>query len=481
MESEYAVNFPDGTNTNSDQVNAEICATKYLKEKFQLFASKYSMVGWNWLGMHKSGMYRNWPAIYQTRTEQQCSGCSDPRFRGWYASAASGPKNVVMVLDKSGSMSKANRLSLMKSAAQWVLNTLTPHDYVTVVVYSTISESPAFTKKSLVQATPENILLLANYIKNIGAGGATNMGAGISEAFNALSTARSQPGGASPCQDIILFMTDGANSGGSDPVQVADNAVASSYMTGTKLRLFTYTFGSGAEKSIPRQLACAHNGAYQHIEDGGNLKQAMASYFSYLAADLSLAQSYHPTRKIPIRWTPWFEDGQGTGQIAGVCAPVFDMTLNPPDLFGVVCQGIHKHIWTNFSDHTTEWSKIEKSKSTCADLDLTPEQQKISLENMRIVMGADTCGVGNGSDEIAASDASGSDSNLGAAVGGALFGAAVFGALIFRCLKANQQKLREQNQAPPVRAQNVEAHLQNPPVVQAQVVQAQVVQAQVVA
>ena len=63
--------------------------------------------------------------IYQCRTENQCSGCSDPRFRNWYAEAASGPKDVVMILDTSGSMSKQGRFALMKRAAKWVVNTLT--------------------------------------------------------------------------------------------------------------------------------------------------------------------------------------------------------------------------------------------------------------------------------------------------------------------------------------------------------------------
>jgi hypothetical protein len=44
----------------------------------------YPQLGWSFLGMQKSGLYRNWPLIYQCRTEHVCSGCSDPRFRSWY-------------------------------------------------------------------------------------------------------------------------------------------------------------------------------------------------------------------------------------------------------------------------------------------------------------------------------------------------------------------------------------------------------------
>ena len=48
----------------------------------------------------------------------------DPRIRPWYVAASSGPKDVVIVLDVSGSMSQYNRLDLAKEAAETVINTL---------------------------------------------------------------------------------------------------------------------------------------------------------------------------------------------------------------------------------------------------------------------------------------------------------------------------------------------------------------------
>lgn len=48
----------------------------------------------------------------------------DPRIRPWYVAASSGPKDVVIVLDVSGSMSQYGRLDLAKEAAETVINTL---------------------------------------------------------------------------------------------------------------------------------------------------------------------------------------------------------------------------------------------------------------------------------------------------------------------------------------------------------------------
>jgi len=59
------------------------------------FTDKHPLLGWQFTGLQRTGLFRNWPLIYQCRTEFQCSGCSDSRFRGWYASSVSGPKGKV--------------------------------------------------------------------------------------------------------------------------------------------------------------------------------------------------------------------------------------------------------------------------------------------------------------------------------------------------------------------------------------------------
>ena len=54
---------------------------------------------WTYGGFQDNGMYMNYPHIYQCRTENQCNGCSDPRFRSWYANAATGPKDIILIMD----------------------------------------------------------------------------------------------------------------------------------------------------------------------------------------------------------------------------------------------------------------------------------------------------------------------------------------------------------------------------------------------
>ena len=58
---------------------------------------------------------------------EECStGAStfDPRARPWYVAASSGPKDIIIILDTSGSMSNYGRLGVMNEVAKRVISTL---------------------------------------------------------------------------------------------------------------------------------------------------------------------------------------------------------------------------------------------------------------------------------------------------------------------------------------------------------------------
>ncbi|GAX26339.1 hypothetical protein FisN_16Lu180 [Fistulifera solaris] len=76
-----------------------------------------------------SGAFRIYPGRHSEKR-----GIYDPTVRPWYVAGSSGPKNIVLVLDKSGSMQGA-RMSLMKEAAIRVIETLTISDRVAIVVF----------------------------------------------------------------------------------------------------------------------------------------------------------------------------------------------------------------------------------------------------------------------------------------------------------------------------------------------------------
>ena len=65
----------------------------------------------------------------------------DPRLRPWYLSASNGPKNVIFILDVSGSMSQNGRLESMKKAAIEMIDSLSFADYIGVVTFSSKAQT----------------------------------------------------------------------------------------------------------------------------------------------------------------------------------------------------------------------------------------------------------------------------------------------------------------------------------------------------
>jgi uncharacterized protein YegL len=248
--SKFGISLPQGTSVNDRRVSSEICGTNTLINDFQDNADANPDTNWHYMGFQKSGMYRIWPSVYECRTEAQCSGCSDPRYRTWYANAASGPKDVVLVLDDSGSMKTNNRIGKMKEAAKWVISTLGPNDYVSIVKFTNSAESAT---ENLIPATLEGRAELKNYIDtNFNANGGTNMGDGLEKAFDIISDSRVARQSAF-CEKIILFLTDGAPTKGDRKCVDVRNLAA---LAGVRIHtLFVQTEDADAYPSVLDSLA----------------------------------------------------------------------------------------------------------------------------------------------------------------------------------------------------------------------------------
>ena len=118
-----------------------------------------------------------------------------------YAAAASGPKDVVLVIDTSGSMA-GDLNNMAKVAAKMVIDTLTAVDYVTIVKYSSGAQAYSST---LVEATDANKDLLKAWIDaEIGASGTTNYRAAFEKAWQVVDATTSS----SNCKRIMLFLSD---------------------------------------------------------------------------------------------------------------------------------------------------------------------------------------------------------------------------------------------------------------------------------
>lgn len=92
--------------------------------------------------------------------------------------AASGSKNVILLLDISGSMESDFKLVSAKEALISVVKTLSNNDFVGIVTFSDEAQS-----RSLSRATIENKESIIEYIEGLEGSGSTNYKAAFDKAF----------------------------------------------------------------------------------------------------------------------------------------------------------------------------------------------------------------------------------------------------------------------------------------------------------
>jgi len=331
----YYLNNLEPSNVEvKDSVCYSLLAESYMlnyTEASRDFWKQYSVAPPSMYYGSDSGVFRIYPA-----NPKQCPSkynTYDPRLRPWYVAAASGPKDVVLVLDTSGSMGSYNRLNIMKDAAKYVINTLSVGDYVSVITFNTDASSLISSRLQRVRDIDRSTI--SAKIDALVANGNTNFYDGFKLAFDTIRQSVQVYEQTAGCQKAILFLTDGMNNGpvGADALMSYISTETQYYKNSGKLPpiIFTYSFGTNADETLPKRIACGTNGVWSRIEDGGDLVTAMTAYYKYFSYGLGDLKN--------ADFSAWVEPylfARGNGLGTTVSAPVFDRSVNPPILAGVV-------------------------------------------------------------------------------------------------------------------------------------------------
>lgn len=370
-------------------------AEPYMIDKYkddEEFWSKYEVQpSWTYFGAH-NGVFRKIPA-----TQQEECGQYDPRRRPWFVAASSGPKDVVLIIDTSGSMNDYGRMDIAKEAAITIVDTLTVADRVAVVAFS----STAFQiggYSSLIRATSYNKKKLIEAIKGLQANGGTNFYYAFKTAFDTLEqTIREEA--TSGCNVAVLFMTDGkmpdgyGENGVINFVNQRTEQLAAEF--GRNATVFTFSLGQGADHAVTKSIACSTNGIWTPVDDStGDLVTAMSSYYKLFA--LGLGEGGNED------FAAWVEP-YGFANPAGkmgttVSVPVFDRSVSPPLFLGVVgvdmyMDGIEQVLGENATSSSMLRRFVSLSTANCPKIELS----ECELDALRFLGGGTeaTCGICN--------------------------------------------------------------------------------------
>jgi len=277
----------------------------------------------------KDGVLINFPGIVwdEDIAEDTCGTTYDARIRPWHMTGATGPKNVVLILDTSGSMSRYNRISMLKQAAKAVLDATTFADFIGIVEFNSYASTYA-DLTTLARAMPEFKEILFGFIDGFSPGGSTNMLDGFKRAFKLVDDSNEKNYGAG-CHTTYVLVTDGEWAGEGNPT----STIVDRQITHSDEHFFVVGLGDDKEVFVGlKDLSCKTGAIYTQTNDGdeSGLQRAMISFYKYYALfkTLNKVEGYswsEPYESIPSIW----------GAMTTVVAPVYDKTREPWHMMGV--------------------------------------------------------------------------------------------------------------------------------------------------
>ena len=308
-------------------------------------------VGYQYFADQKSGSYIGWPTV------DWCPTNYDPRFRPWYASGSTGPKDVVIVVDVSGSMGEANRYNLARQATGAVLDTLDWKDYVAVILFNHGVSAQYSTRLTPASEVNKDGIISWLNVQNFRSGG-TNFKIALDAAFATIQ-ASIAAGSTSMCQKAIIFLTDGtADMSNNDYLSVQQQSQTYDAV------MFTYALGSGADTTVTKRLSCENRGIFYNVPDGSDLSLIMASYYEYFATGQEICQPSFTS----------YTDAVTNKKLWPVCLPAYDRAGADPSLLGVTCMDLNM-----IADPTAMQSESYWDYISCkvADLPGTPQYNDV--------------------------------------------------------------------------------------------------------
>ncbi|CAH0548637.1 unnamed protein product [Brassicogethes aeneus] len=291
-----AVHVPSNVYDRAKNVISGIIWSEELDKTFRNNYKQDPTLSWQYFGS-STGFMRQFPAMIWSQEPIDLFDC---RTRTWFIEAASSPKDIVILVDRSGSMTGMRR-EIARHVVHNILDTLGNNDYVNIYTFSNTTEPlvPCF-EDQLVQANLANVRLFKESMTNFKTEQIANFTDSLITAFELLQDYRETKKGAN-CNQAIMLVTDG--------VQYNFKEIFEKYNWGNlpfmNVRVFTYLIGR--EVSDVREvkwMACANQGYYVHLSTYAEVREEVLQYIPVMARPMVLNANQKPNPT----WSPVYAD-----------------------------------------------------------------------------------------------------------------------------------------------------------------------------
>ena len=194
-----------------------------------------------------------------------------------YTGARTAPRDVVFLLDRSGSM-MGEKMAYATRACSMLLSTFAPNDRFAINVFD--HESNWFSRGreisilEYVQGNLDGIEAGCNYLRGVTARGGTELAPALAEALNLITANRAK--GRMP---VIVILTDGQVANESQIYKMAQHA-------GNDTRIFTIGIDTAINSPLLKRLASLAGGTCTFVAPGAPLEDALVNVGREIGAPL---------------------------------------------------------------------------------------------------------------------------------------------------------------------------------------------------
>ncbi len=178
------------------------------------------------------------------------------------------PKNMVLAIDTSGSMS-GEKIAQAKKALKYVINQLHPEDTFSIVQFNT---DVATYHSEAMSANSQNKAKALDYVDELSSGGSTNIEEALKLSFDQI------PANKSNRPSYVIFLTDGEPT-----IGVTDTAgllnVAQQANT-KQAKLFNFGVGYNINTDLLTKLSDANHGSTTFVEPNEDLELALSGFYN---------------------------------------------------------------------------------------------------------------------------------------------------------------------------------------------------------
>ena len=187
------------------------------------------------------------------------------------------PKDVIFVLDSSGSM-RVKKLDQAKAAINFCLKSLNKTDQFEIIRYSTETESLFGNLKS---ANKKNLNLAKDFIQNIEAGGGTAIEEALLEAIKT-STSRNVKDLKRPRQ--IIFITDGRPTIGETRTdKIIDRIIKTHHPIKKNTRIFSFGIGTDINTKLLDLISQKTKASSEYVLPEESIELKISRFYSKVA------------------------------------------------------------------------------------------------------------------------------------------------------------------------------------------------------